>query len=83
MMPEMDGMEFLDELQHHPEWSEIPVVIITAKELAEEDRMFLNGSMLLSKCVKRILKKGSFNREELLSQVRQLVARGAFVCNKT
>jgi signal transduction histidine kinase/CheY-like chemotaxis protein len=82
MMPEMDGMEFLDELQHHPEWSEIPVVIITAKELTEEDRMFLNGSMLLSKCVKRVLKKGSFNREELLSQVRQLVARGS-VCNKS
>lgn len=72
-------MEFLDELQHHPEWSNIPVVVITAKELTEVERMFLNGSMLLSGCVKRVLQKGSFNREELLSEVRQLVARGAAV----
>lgn len=79
MMPEVDGMEFLDELQHHPEWSNIPVVVITAKELTEVERMFLNGSMLLSGCVKRVLQKGSFNREELLSEVRQLVARGAAV----
>jgi CheY-like chemotaxis protein len=79
MMPEMDGLEFLAEIRHHPEWSSIPVVVITAKELAEEERLFLNGSMLLSGCVKRVLQKGSFSREELLGQVRQLVARGASV----
>lgn len=79
MMPEMDGFEFLAEVRHHPEWSAIPVVVITAKDLAEEDRLFLNGSMLLSGCVKRVLQKGSFSREELLGQVRQLVARGTSV----
>ncbi len=74
MMPEMDGFEFLAELRQHAEWRAIPVVVITAKELTAEDRLFLNGSMLLSGCVKRVLQKGSFGRDELLQEVRDLVA---------
>src|SRR5262249_61913988 len=41
MMPEMDGFEFLTELRQHPEWQAIPVVVTTAKDLTEEDRLFL------------------------------------------
>ncbi|MBW3543180.1 MAG: response regulator [Planctomycetes bacterium] len=77
MMPEMDGFEFLDELRHHPQWQKIPVVVITAKELTEEDRMFLNGSLFLSGCVKRVLQKGRFSRQELLEEVRELVGSPA------
>jgi signal transduction histidine kinase/CheY-like chemotaxis protein len=73
MMPEMDGFEFLTELRQHPEWQGIPVVVITARELSEEDRLFLNGSLLLSGCVKRVLQKGNFSLEELAGEVRDLV----------
>ena len=48
MMPEMDGFEFLAELRRRPEGKAIPVLVVTAKELTEEERLFLNGSMLLS-----------------------------------
>jgi signal transduction histidine kinase/DNA-binding response OmpR family regulator len=72
MMPEMDGFEFLTEVRQHPEWGSIPVVVITARELSEEDRLFLNGSALLN--VQRVLRKGSFSRDDLLRQVRDLVA---------
>ena len=75
MMPEMDGFEFLDELQQHPQWQSIPVVVITAKDLTEEDRMYLNGSLFLSGCVRRILEKGKFDRQQLLQEVRRLVGR--------
>lgn len=71
MMPEMDGFEFLDELRHHPAWQSIPVIVITAKELTEEDRMVLNGSLFLSGCVRHVLQKGRFDRQELLESVRQ------------
>ena len=74
MMPETDGFEFLAELRQHPEWQSIPVVVVTAKDLTEEDRLFLNGSMFLSGCVKRVLQKGSFSRDDLLREVRDLVA---------
>ena len=75
MMPEMDGFEFISELADHPEWRDIPVIVITAKDLTEEDRMFLNGSMLLSGCVKRVLQKGKFSRDELLQDVHDLVVK--------
>jgi CheY-like chemotaxis protein len=75
MMPEMDGFEFLAEMRQHPEWKSIPVVVLTAKDLTPEDRLFLNGSLLLSGCVKRNLQNGEFNRDDLLRQVRELVSR--------
>jgi CheY-like chemotaxis protein len=74
MMPDMDGFEFLEELRQHPEWRSIPVVVVTAKDLSPEDRLFLNGSLLLGGCVKRVLQKGSFRRDELLREIRDLVA---------
>src|ERR1700726_1290289 len=77
MMPKMDGFEFLDELRSRPHWQDIPVVIITAKDLTEEDRERLNGG------VERIIRKS--DRDEMLRQltreinkrVKRQTARGA------
>jgi CheY-like chemotaxis protein len=74
MMPEMDGFEMLEELRARPEWRSIPVVVITAKELTEEDRLRLSGSLLLSGCVRKVLQKGQYRREDLLREVRELMA---------
>ena len=43
MMPEMDGFEFLDEIRQHEEWHDIPVIVITARDVTAEDRVRLNG----------------------------------------
>jgi signal transduction histidine kinase/DNA-binding response OmpR family regulator len=67
MMPEMDGFEFLDEFRRNAAWGSIPVLVITAKELTNEDRSRLKGG------VARILQKGSLSREQLLDEVRGLV----------
>jgi signal transduction histidine kinase/DNA-binding response OmpR family regulator len=67
MMPEMDGFEFLYELRKNEAWRDIPVVVVTAKELTEEDRRRLSGN------VEQVLQKGAYTREELLSEVRTLV----------
>jgi CheY-like chemotaxis protein len=77
MMPEMDGFEFLEELRRHPEWKNIPVIVVTSKDLTPENRMFLNGSLLLSNCVKRVLQKGTFSRDDLLREVHELVKASA------
>jgi CheY-like chemotaxis protein len=68
MMPQMDGFEFLDALRARERWHRIPVVIVTAKELTAEDRERLNGSVI------RILQKGAYGEQELLAEVRALVA---------
>jgi CheY-like chemotaxis protein len=67
MMPEMDGFEFVTELRRHESWREIPVIVITARDLTAEDRRRLNG------CVEKVLQKGTYSRDGLLAEVRELV----------
>jgi signal transduction histidine kinase/CheY-like chemotaxis protein len=67
MMPEMDGFRFLDEVRAEEEWKGVPIIVITAKELTEEDRKRLNGR------VQRILQKGALGRDALLEEIRGLV----------
>jgi len=67
MMPEMDGFEFLEELRERPEASGIPVVVITAKDLSDEDRRRLNGG------VTRVVNKGGRGPEALLADVRAMI----------
>jgi signal transduction histidine kinase/CheY-like chemotaxis protein len=73
LMPEMDGFEFLNELRRRPEGQKIPVLVVTVKELTEEERLFLNGSMLLSSCGGQILQKGSCPLNTIPSRLRELL----------
>ena len=47
-------------------WREIPVVVITAKDLTAEERRALNGD------VQGVLQKGAFSPEELRREIQQL-----------
>jgi PAS domain S-box-containing protein len=66
-MPEMDGFEFSLELRRNPNWRDIPVVVLTAKDLTAEERARLNGQ------VERILAKGAYSQEELLRELARVV----------
>lgn len=67
MMPQMDGFQFVAEMQKVPQWQAIPVVVITAKDLTPEERQILNGA------VEEIIEKQRYNREDLLMTIRQLI----------
>ena len=69
MMPEMDGFQFIEELRRNKEWQNIPVIVITAKDLNAEERQRLNGY------VDNILQKGNYNREILLNQINNLLSQ--------
>jgi CheY-like chemotaxis protein len=43
MMPVMDGFEFADQVRRRPEWRSIPIVVVTAHDLSNEERRRLNG----------------------------------------
>jgi CheY-like chemotaxis protein len=68
MMPEMDGFQFIEELRKQEAWRSIPIIVVTAKDLTEEDRLRLNGY------VEKVLQKGAYGREALLAEIRDLVA---------
>ena len=68
LMPEMDGFEFSIEVSRDVQLSKIPIVVLTAKDLTPEERARLNGN------VERVMQKGAFNREELLAEIKRIVA---------
>ena len=69
MMPEMDGFEFLEGLPAASPNPAPPVIVITAKELTDQDRQRLNGG------VSRVLQKNGNGKsgEELIAELRSLV----------
>jgi CheY-like chemotaxis protein len=68
MMPEMDGFAFIEEFRKLPSAGDVPVVVLTAKDLSGEDRRRLNGH------VKKIMAKGE-GIESVLKKVQELVAQ--------
>jgi CheY-like chemotaxis protein len=71
MMRGMDGFEFIAELRRHETWRHIPVVVLTARELTEEDRERLNGR------VQNILSKDAQTEAGLLAELRRTLNAAA------
>ena len=45
-MPVMDGFEFVLEMRKRDAWRAIPIVVVTAKDITEEDRRRLDGGVV-------------------------------------
>ncbi|GAB4532508.1 MAG: hypothetical protein Kow0063_13130 [Anaerolineae bacterium] len=69
MMPEIDGFAVLEALKREPDTRSIPVIVITAKELTEQERQKLNGQ------VEVLLRKGLFTERELLEDLGKALDR--------
>jgi hypothetical protein len=67
MMPELDGFGFIDELRRNEEWSKIPVVVLTAKDISSDDRTRLEG---FTSAV--LVKKGQ-SPDALIREMRDLI----------
>ena len=68
MMPEMDGFQFIEEFRRDARWKDVPIIVVTARELGPEEKQRLTGK------VDNILQKGAFSRAELLEMVGSLVS---------
>jgi signal transduction histidine kinase/CheY-like chemotaxis protein len=71
MMPEMDGFEFLRELRQRHALTDVPVIVVTAKELTAEDVRILSGQ------TERIIAKDQAYLTELAAAVRGRLAHEA------
>jgi threonine synthase len=67
MMPEMDGFSVLETLQQDMETAEIPVIVLTAKELTEDEKHRLQGH------IHAMMEKGEFQGDDLIDEVRALL----------
>ena len=66
MMPEVSGFDVVAELKGHARTRDIPILIVTAKDMTAAEKHQLNGQ------VTAILAKGSFVRVDLLTWLRQM-----------
>ncbi len=67
MMPEMDGFSVIDAMKNDPDTANIPVIVVTAKELTKQEKERLDGQ------IQSLMQKGDFMNDELLEEVRSLV----------
>ena len=68
MMPEMDGIAFVERLRASELNRSIPVLVVTAKDITPADRQRLSGG------VQAIMQKGAVDLNELVSQTRALLS---------
>jgi threonine synthase len=67
MMPDLDGFAVLDALKANEETAPIPVIVVTAKELTQEEKQRLDGQ------IHSLMQKGEFMNDEFLEEVRGLI----------
>jgi CheY-like chemotaxis protein len=66
IMPVMDGLEFASQVRASPKWRVIPIVVMTAKDLTQEDRERLRG------LVNKVIQKGGDGPAELVQAMREI-----------
>jgi CheY-like chemotaxis protein len=67
MMPEVDGFHFVAEFRSREEGRDVPVVVITAKDLTADDRRRLQGA------VTGVLEKARYSPDDIVAEVHRLL----------
>lgn len=67
MMPEVDGFSVIDILHSQKETRDIPIIVITAKELTSNEKARLKGR------IQALMQKGDFVSDGLLEEVKSVI----------
>jgi CheY-like chemotaxis protein len=68
MIPQVDGFEVLRTLREQPATRELPVIVVTAKDLTEEDRR------RLARNAEQVILKQALRVDDLRTEIRGLLA---------
>jgi signal transduction histidine kinase/CheY-like chemotaxis protein len=68
LMPEVDGLEFAAALQRNDQWRSIPIVVLTSKNVTQEDQERLTDQVVA------VIQKGLTTRKSLVDQIRDRIA---------
>lgn len=69
LMPEVDGFEVIAQVEQRPDLRDLPIIVLSAKDLTDADIEFLTRE------TRAFLSKGVSWKEELLRQVRGVVQK--------
>lgn len=67
LMPNMSGFEVMEIMRFETELKDIPVIVLTAKELTSDDRDQMSGQ------VKKYMQKASYSIHDLLYEIKRVV----------
>ncbi len=67
MMPDLDGFSVISTIHSQRETREIPIIVMTAKDLTNQEKIRLRGQ------IQSLIRKGNFVSEKLLAEVKTLV----------
>ncbi len=67
MMPEMDGLTLIERVQRHPLWKDVPIIVMTAKDLSVDERQALN-------CIAQmVVEKHSMPFSDLIQHIGKII----------
>src|SRR6516162_2686585 len=69
VMPEMDGFAFLDVLSDRADWREMPVIVVTAKQLTTDERERLAHQ------ARKVMEKATTTRSDIAAAIGEAVRR--------
>lgn len=65
LMPEVGGFEVVEALRSHPDTADIPIVVLSAKEMSDSSRSALGAQ------VQQVMAKSEFSHGRFVSEVRR------------
>jgi CheY-like chemotaxis protein len=69
MMPEMDGIQLLGMIRRHPQWEQIPIIVLTG--LSDSNKLVARAREL---GVEDIVSKAKFGFQDLMIRIRKALA---------
>jgi signal transduction histidine kinase/DNA-binding response OmpR family regulator len=75
MMPEVSGFDVVEALRADPATRQMPIMVLTAKDLTTADKRHLNGQ------VSTILRRGSTGATDLIVMLHEVIAQRAEAAN--
>jgi PAS domain S-box-containing protein len=69
MMPEVDGFGVVEAIRGQPDWHDVPILIVTAKDLSEDERSRLKGR------IQALIAKQKLTPEQFYQQLSALGLR--------
>ncbi len=68
MLPDVDGVQLIAQIQARPDWRQTPIVVLTARDLGPAERALLTSS------VNKVRQKNDTQLDTLVDDLRRLIA---------